>query len=50
MNESVDDPFVSDVGSDELKKVSDAFATGEAPGDDEPIERHQSYQVFKVYF
>lgn len=47
---SVDDPFIEDLGQTELKKVSDLFATGEAPLDHLPLEEHESYQVvFKLF-
>jgi len=41
---SVNDPFVEDLGGDELKKVSELFSTGEAPLDHCPIEQHEVYQ------
>ena len=45
---SVNDPFIEDVGSDEMKKIGDLFSVGEAPEDDAPVEDHENYQKSKV--
>ena len=45
---SVNDPFIEDVGSGEMKKIGDLFSVGEAPEDDAPIKDHEKYQRSKI--
>ena len=45
---SVNDPFIEDVGSDEMKKIGDLFSVGDAPEDDAPVIDHETYQKSKV--
>ena len=45
---SVNDPFIEDVGSSEMKKIGDLFSVGEAPEDDAPIKDHERYQKSKI--
>ena len=45
---SVNDPFIEDVGSDEMKKIGDLFSVGDAPEDDAPVTDHETYQKSKV--
>ena len=46
---SVNDPFIGDLGGNELIKVAQIFSCGEAPSDSRPIEEHEIYQEKKFW-